>query len=520
MSGLQKPGTVHQPSDLTIPAITAGSAAHRFLTRPAPHLLALIGIVAIGLLLRLGLLAREALEGDEMFSRAVSVSPFASGIAEIQRDVVHPPLYYLLLRSVLTVGPDNPATLRVLSLLTGMLLVVLTVYWIQGIPRNWWCGLFAGLLLAVSPLQVLYSQQARSYALYAFLVLLAAVILHRALQQPERSGLWAGFSLVSAAAVLTHYVAALYLACMLPALLLSRTPRLALYRWAAAMIAPGVLLTGWLYTVWPHYRLKGGLDANLSWVGSPRFYEFTAVYAAFTGLPQIPRGTTLSLLIGIGIILLTAAALYRARKSGALPDRPSVSEWALLGCLAVLPPALLFLLTQPPISLPIWGIRHLLPSQALWVGVLALMLWTLFQRTRMVAVALGSAVVLLHALALPPVLQEPFRVPHHEVAAFIGARALPTHSVFTTAPYNVAQPVNYYLAGSGVVLPFEGAAGKPAEFWLLYRPHLPSEVAQLDALLDGGWTIRDLAHFGDAYGTTVVLLAQGSATLLPGAGIP
>lgn len=467
-------------------------------------------------LLRLALLPREALDGDEVFTRSVSIGPLPAGWSEIQRDLVHPPLYYLALRGVLALGGDTPLSLRVLSIAAAAGILVLAAAWVRRLAGGWSWACLAVLLLALSPVQLAQATQARGYALYGFLVLGAAVLLGRALDRPAETRGWAWFSILALAAMMTHYVAAIYLACTLFAVLGSREPRVALPRWAMSLAVPAAALVAWLASIWPHYRAKGGLYINMSWVEEPGAFQFISVYAGFAGQPTFPRGTTLALLVTAAVVVAGIAAIrsnHRAAPGSHAAEAPGVpavsrADWALLAALALLPPAALLVLGSPPVALPIWGARHAFPSQAFWLIAMVLLVREVAREHRGAAVVLSTALVALQALALRAALIQPVAVPYDAVATFLTREVEPCVPVQTASPHNVGLPVEYYLAGAMEVDSFENVGRAPSVFWLLYRPDAAAERAQFDALVARGWRIDQRARFGGAWGTTAVLLVH------------
>lgn len=85
---------------------------------------------------------------------------------------LHYPSYFLLVSAVLGVFGDSNFVLRMPSLLFGVLSVPVA-YSIGRRIAGPMTGLAAATLLTLSPVHVLYSQEARSYALLCFLVLIA-----------------------------------------------------------------------------------------------------------------------------------------------------------------------------------------------------------------------------------------------------------------------------------------------------------------------------------------------------------
>lgn len=97
----------------------------------------------------------------------------------------HPPLFYVLER--LWVGLTSPSvtTFRLLAVIFGIVLLPVTYWFSQQLWQDRWTGLIATCLMAVSPVQLLYSQEAREYSLWACLILLSSGCLLRAVR-----GVW------------------------------------------------------------------------------------------------------------------------------------------------------------------------------------------------------------------------------------------------------------------------------------------------------------------------------------------
>jgi uncharacterized membrane protein len=97
----------------------------------------------------------------------------------------NPPLYYLLLRVWMGISRDSEAAVRSLSAVAGVLLnagACLAGRRFFGAAA----GRGSGLLTALSPVQVLYSQQVRMYSLLALLALVVADTLETAIRTGSR----------------------------------------------------------------------------------------------------------------------------------------------------------------------------------------------------------------------------------------------------------------------------------------------------------------------------------------------
>ena len=104
-------------------------------------------------------------------------------IADLAKhDPQHPPLYYVLAKVWVDLWGDSVYALRTLSVLFSGL-GLLAMYWfVRELAARRRAALIAMLLLGVSPLFILYGQEAREYALWALTLLLSSAALLRALR--------------------------------------------------------------------------------------------------------------------------------------------------------------------------------------------------------------------------------------------------------------------------------------------------------------------------------------------------
>jgi uncharacterized membrane protein len=130
---------------------------------------------------------------------------------------VHPPLYYLLLKSWLASCGSSPTSLRGFSLLWGILSIPMlyrlcleahlyraTVFIDSSNVRQG--ALFSALLMAIHAGQVSCSRDARMYSIGVFLACFTSWLLLRALRYQRRS-FWVAYGLSIAAFCYVHYFA-------------------------------------------------------------------------------------------------------------------------------------------------------------------------------------------------------------------------------------------------------------------------------------------------------------------------
>jgi len=166
-----------------------------------------IVIVLLGAVIRLvGLPLVGSLSFDEAWSVWIAQKDIASALEIVTHDK-HPPLFYgLLLVWVKLVGTGE-FSLRFLSTMFGVANIAILYHLGRRMfDRN--TGLIAALLIAVNPLHIWFSQEARMYQITVTFSLLSTAFLWEARAQNTRKH-WVGYMISTLLLVLTHYVAGL-----------------------------------------------------------------------------------------------------------------------------------------------------------------------------------------------------------------------------------------------------------------------------------------------------------------------
>ncbi len=166
----------------------------------------LAGITAIGVLARFASLGLQSYHHDEVITAArVIPGSFTHMLGEVKGSESNPPLYYVLAWAWSKAFGTTEVGLRSLSALFGAATVPLG-YWIGAELSSRRAGLIAAGLLAVNPMLIWYSQEARSYAILVFFCAASLLFLARSLRTRSAGDL-ALWSLASALAVSSHYFA-------------------------------------------------------------------------------------------------------------------------------------------------------------------------------------------------------------------------------------------------------------------------------------------------------------------------
>lgn len=320
------------------------------LSLPRSHLLQmfarfpwlLIGVVAVGFILRLYRLDHQSLWYDEALSVTLSRLPLAQiteALLQGQDTNTYPPLYFYMLHGWFEVFGATSFQARLSSALFGTLAIP-AIYWLGRRLFDPTVGMFSAILLAVSQLGVMYAQETRPYSHLLFLLLLGTHLFFVALSE-RRAAAWWGFVLVSGVSIYMHYYSALSVGVLLLyAFLCKRSQRLPL-AWLVG--APALLLglyVPWIVGVMKETRLGTLLHGQPFWFQARWSTLFGTINRFNNGAVDGLEMPAPSWSFVVGGVLFCAPALI-AWVGAAFPRRPGMrflrSHETLLALLSVGP---------------------------------------------------------------------------------------------------------------------------------------------------------------------------------------
>lgn len=223
-------------------------------------------------------LGREALWLDEAYTaNMVRQTPIA--IWRTALNDCHPPLYYLSLWGLVGALGVSPVSLRLLSVLGALALVLLGA---GPVRRAWgaWGGLCFALLVVVTPIMLAMAQEARMYTWAAFFATATAVYAYLAAIGGRRWD-FAALAVSLFGAAYTHYwalvAAALVSSLVFLWVLVRRRDRVVVF--SLALVAPALLFLPWVRSL--ARQLNACLvnswisEINLSVIGKTLIYPFS-----------------------------------------------------------------------------------------------------------------------------------------------------------------------------------------------------------------------------------------------------
>ncbi|MGZ6995017.1 MAG: glycosyltransferase family 39 protein [Acidimicrobiia bacterium] len=233
-----------------------------------------------------------------------------------------PPLHFLTVRAALLLPIGFETAARVPSAIFGTVEVLALMLVTREATNRRTPALVAGLLLALAPFAVRYSQESRYYVMFSALSLMAWWLLLRALRL-RRRGDWLGYGVVAGAMLLTHPFA--------PLVLVAQAAFVGVVFWRERKTAEGpALVIGYLLAVVVGFGLIRDwfLYGMITWIpnalnGKSYTLNPTGKYAVPLDEDLFKRGaewllgnsTHVTVLIALLVILaVTAPVLARGRE--------------------------------------------------------------------------------------------------------------------------------------------------------------------------------------------------------------
>jgi len=298
----------------------------------------LAALLLLAAALRFSTLGLQSFWYDEAFT---PVHVLHASLGATLHSVVHtentPPLWYVLIWAWSRVSGTSAVALRLPSAVFGVATVA--VAWaigreLEGPPTRRATAIAAAAFVAVNPLFVWYSQEARAYGLFVLTSALAMLCFLRARQEPTPRRL-ATFAVAASLALLSHYFAAFLLAPMIVMLLFRRrlpwlgdeppaegggtSGRATLLACAAPVIVGLALL--------PLAVAQGGHGAQ--WIGE------WALTSRLQAIPQYYLTGYAGAPLGHGIELLVALPILAGLGYGLWSVLEPREEWGALIALAI-----------------------------------------------------------------------------------------------------------------------------------------------------------------------------------------
>lgn len=332
-------------------------------------------ILSAGLILRLYQLAAR----DLWFDEVCSIYKARDLITYLAVDMT-PPLYYVFLSFWTHIFGDSAFQARLISVIFGTASIVLLYKLGKLLFKNKEVGLASALILAISPIHLWYSQEARGYTFAVFAVMLTAYFFIQAVEEKKKI-YWIAFTAASTASLYSSYYYLPVILSEMAILLLIKRYRVAIKHWLISLVITGAAFLPFLGVFF--YHLKS--VKNNFWINPPTIKSLFFSFGNFNvGYNASEITYALSALFFLGLFLLGASQAAKKHKNSLV----------ILLSLWLLPVLAVFVVSK---VIPIYIDRHLILYLPFYAVVIASGI-ALGVRKRRVKIML---VLLLVILTLP-----------------------------------------------------------------------------------------------------------------------
>lgn len=353
------------------------------------------GGLAVFAAISIGNISRWSVWFDEAYGLYLIRFGFAD-VAKYTAADVHPPLYYWTLKVWQMVFGNSELALRSLSLVMIMIAIVF-VYLLVRRAFGLRAGALVMALLALSPMMIRYSEEARMYGMAMAIVTAATYVLVRATEKPTKKK-WVIYGILVSLGMWTHYYTAImwlshwvwrYLTVRKGAM--RQTARAF---WTKPWVLSHVLAIG-LFLPWLPLMIKqmanvqgGGFWIRPITATTP--FNFLTNIMMYRENHEVQSWLAVLMLAVMAIVIVSiVATAKRLRGEQAVAYR-------LFMVMAFVPMLLLLILSLPPLR-PSFVDRYLLPSIPFWFALIGIALSVQLKNRRATIVipAMGAVLAAL-----------------------------------------------------------------------------------------------------------------------------
>jgi uncharacterized membrane protein len=318
-------------------------------------IIAAISIVFVTL--RLRNLTDSCLWFDEIFGVHAAELDWANLIWFVAQDLIHPPLFYVLLKIWIAVFGESLFWLRLFPVFFSTLAVVPFILFCRQLKLSFPTVAVALTFFAANGSLIKYSQEVRMYSLLLCFGLLSLWLFARFLNSGK------GFFLLTVAniaLVYSHYFGWLIIASEILAVAILARERLKQIVLMSMTVA--LSFAPWVYSIWQAAQINSNVGQNIGWMTKPNFTSvfrfvfdlFEPIYFEQSNADSPAIFLTTAPIIAVAFI---AFGFYFADWK----DRSAI-ERRNFGLLVIFTLAPLFIAFTASWILPysVWGTRHLI----------------------------------------------------------------------------------------------------------------------------------------------------------------
>jgi uncharacterized membrane protein len=292
---------------------------------------------------------------DEIFSVHAAEHAWGEMFWFVAQDLIHPPLFYALLKLWIGLGGESLWWLRFFSVFFALLTVVPFLQLCREVKLKLPETAVALGMLAANGALIKYAQEVRMYSLLLFLSVVSIWLFGRFYFRGKN--IWV-LTLVNVLLVYTHYFGWLVVFCEVVSILIFQRIKI---RHVVTMTAIALAsYVPWVWALWKAAAAGSNVGQNISWIERPSLLEILNFLCKLVEpfyYQQTSADPASLYYISIPLLAVIAgAAIYYAASSADTANRNVVYLLAVFTATPVVITVLVSLLL--PYS--VWGTRHLI----------------------------------------------------------------------------------------------------------------------------------------------------------------
>ncbi|MEP6787164.1 MAG: hypothetical protein ABJB40_01940 [Acidobacteriota bacterium] len=294
---------------------------------------------------------------DEIFSVHAAEHSWNTLFSFVALDLIHPPLFYVLLKLWIGVGGESLAWLRMFPFLLSIISIVPLILFLRELERNVRTQLICLFLLTVNGSLLKYSLEVRMYSMLMCLSLFSLWLFARYFVKGKS---FIPLIIVNILLVHTHYFG--WFVVLSEAVAIITLQRI---KWRRILMMFGIVFVSfvpWIIALWQAASSGSELGQNIGWMSRPGAREIVTFVLNLVEpfYHQASTADPISIFkVSLPIILIIAIAicLYCADTMERSDDEKQIFKLLIL--FVALPLIIAFVISW---TLPysIWGTRHLI----------------------------------------------------------------------------------------------------------------------------------------------------------------
>lgn len=314
-----------------------------------------IAVSLVYIAARMWRLTDSCLWFDEIFSVHAAEHEWGSIFWFVAQDLIHPPLFYALLKLWIGIGGDSVQWLRLLPLLFSVLTLIPFFRLGRELNLERPVILIGIFLLAMNGALIKYAQTLRMYSMLMFLAVLSMWLFARYF---NRGKSFVPLLITNFLLIYTHYYGWLVVGTEVAAILVFQR-----IKWRRAVVMTGSLaisFTPWLWTIWWAMREGSDVVQNIAWQPRPGWralatFALDLVEPVYFQASSAEPPSMFAISIPVLLISFAAVAVFFVRRY-----REEKNQGIRLLLFFILVPLVVTFVSSWMLPHSVWGTRHLI----------------------------------------------------------------------------------------------------------------------------------------------------------------